>query len=282
MTTTIFGALLGGILSLLSPCSVMLLPAFFSYAFSSPGKLVGRTAVFYLGLITTLVPLGVLAGTVGAFFNKHRELFIMGASVVLIALGVIMLANIAIPYVTAPVGHSTVEGSGAVAVYVLGTIYGIAGMCAGPLLGAVLTASALGGDALYGGVLMLVFAAGMVVPLVVLALIWDRVPRIKNLVRPKELRIGKWRNTLTGVIGGVLLIVVGVLMWLTQGFQTITGIGGVDLAFTVENQAARIGAAVPNWLVLVAVVIIAVVGVLLARRKQRKTTEKQRVIDNIS
>ena len=32
-------AFLGGLLSLLSPCSIMLLPAFFAYAFNSPGKL---------------------------------------------------------------------------------------------------------------------------------------------------------------------------------------------------------------------------------------------------
>ena len=59
------GAFLGGLLSLLSPCSVMLLPSFFAYAFVHPSTLVTRTGVFYLGLITTLVPLGVFAGTVG-------------------------------------------------------------------------------------------------------------------------------------------------------------------------------------------------------------------------
>jgi hypothetical protein len=50
---------LGGLLSLLSPCSALLLPAFFAYAFQSRGVLVGRTAVFYLGLCATLVPLGM-------------------------------------------------------------------------------------------------------------------------------------------------------------------------------------------------------------------------------
>ena len=39
------GALLGGVLSLLSPCSVMLLPAFFAYAFTDPATLVARTAI---------------------------------------------------------------------------------------------------------------------------------------------------------------------------------------------------------------------------------------------
>lgn len=71
MEIGLLGAFLGGVLTLLSPCSVMLLPAFFSYAFSSPRQLLSRTGIFYLGLITTLVPLGVLAGTLGSYVNQH-------------------------------------------------------------------------------------------------------------------------------------------------------------------------------------------------------------------
>ncbi|BAS07616.1 biogenesis protein [Arthrobacter sp. Hiyo4] len=59
------GAFLGGILTLLSPCSALLLPAFFAYAFSTKTRLVARTALFYLGLLSTLVPLGCLPGRWG-------------------------------------------------------------------------------------------------------------------------------------------------------------------------------------------------------------------------
>jgi cytochrome c biogenesis protein CcdA len=52
-------AFLGGILSLLSPCSALLLPAFFAYAFQSRKELLAKTAVFYVGLAATLVPLGM-------------------------------------------------------------------------------------------------------------------------------------------------------------------------------------------------------------------------------
>ena len=47
MNLTLLGAFLGGILTLLSPCSVMLLPAFFAYAFSSPGALLARRYTRY-------------------------------------------------------------------------------------------------------------------------------------------------------------------------------------------------------------------------------------------
>ena len=64
----------GGVLSLLSPCSALLLPAFFAYAFG--GELVRKTGVFYLGLAATLVPLGMGISAVSALFYGQRGLLI--------------------------------------------------------------------------------------------------------------------------------------------------------------------------------------------------------------
>ncbi|MFV0254044.1 MAG: cytochrome c biogenesis CcdA family protein, partial [Beutenbergiaceae bacterium] len=205
MEIGLLGALAGGVLTLLSPCSAMLLPAFFSYAFDSSRQLLQRTGVFYLGLITTLVPLGVLAGTLGGFVNEHRFTLVRIAAIVVIVLGLLMLANVPIPMLT----RHGATGTSPAAVYALGTVYGLAGVCSGPLLGAVLTVAAISGNALYGGVILLVFAAGMAVPLLLLALAWGRLPWVKRLVKPREVRIGRWHNTWTGVIGAVLTIGLG-------------------------------------------------------------------------
>lgn len=72
MTISIAGALLGGVLPLLSPCSVILLPAFFAYAFEDVGRVLARIGALLLGLLTTLVPLDVLASTLGALVSEHR------------------------------------------------------------------------------------------------------------------------------------------------------------------------------------------------------------------
>lgn len=58
-------ALLGGLLALLSPCSALLLPAFFAYSIDSTSRLLARTGIFYAGLASTLVPLGAAARTPG-------------------------------------------------------------------------------------------------------------------------------------------------------------------------------------------------------------------------
>lgn len=59
-------------------------------------------------------------------------------------------------------------------------------MCAGPLLGAVLNLAALGGNALHGGIVLLVLAAGMALPLFPLAFLWAHLPVVR---RPEQLSI---------------------------------------------------------------------------------------------
>lgn len=211
-----------------------------------------RTGVFYLGLITSLVPLVVLAGTLGAIVSQHRSVFVTLAGTIVIVLGLIMLANIPLPFLRA--GHES-SGSSALSVYALGTVYGLAGVCAGPLLGAVLF-----------------FAAGMTLPLLVLALLWGRLPFIRRLVRPRGIAIGRWNNTWTGIIGGMLTIGLGILLIVTDGTSSLGGLLGASEQVRVEGWAQRMTQGVPDALVLGVVVAIAGLGWLTARTHRRQTT----------
>ncbi|WP_427871121.1 cytochrome c biogenesis CcdA family protein [Leucobacter luti] len=273
MELTLAGAFLGGVLTLLSPCSVMLLPAFFAYAFSSPSQLLARTAVFFGGLATALVPLGLLAGTLGAWVNQHRFALVTAASVLVILLGIALLLGIRIPgLAAASSGSGPADGSGdgasAAAVFALGTVYGLAGVCAGPLLGAALAFAAFGGNPLFGGLVLLVFAAGMTLPLLVLALLWDRAPAIRRLVRPREIRIGRWRNTWTSVVGGALTIGIGILLLVTQGTTALGSVLGATDQARLESAVLAWSSAIPNWVALVVGVALAAVWLIVARRRR--------------
>src|SRR5699024_8793543 len=236
--------------------------AFFSYAFSSPKALISRTGVFYLGLITTLVPLGVLAGTLGAFGNQHRFTFVTVASIIVIVLGIAMVLNVPIPALTRSAAPDATSGA---AVYALGTVYGLAGVCAGPLLGAVLTVAAVSGNALTGGLTTLVFAAGMTLPLLLVALVWGRLPFVKKLVRPRVVSIGSWHNTWTGLIGGVLTIGVGVLLLVTEGTTTLTGLLGASQQAALEGAVIESAGQIPDLLILGVVLVIALVAWVMVR-----------------
>lgn len=271
MSLSLLGAFLGGVLTLLSPCSVMLLPAFFAYAFSSPGALLARTGVFFLGLATALVPLGLLAGTLGAWVNQHRFTLVTVAAVLVIILGAAMLVGIRLPGVVPQRGA---ESASIASVFALGTVYGLAGVCAGPMLGAALTFAAFGGSALAGGLVLLVFAAGMTVPLVLLALLWDRVPAVRRWVRPRELVIGRWRNAWTNVVGGIITIGIGVLLLVTQGTTSLGGVLGATDQARLESAVMRFSANVPDWIVLGIFVVLA--GVWLAVALARRGRDRQR------
>lgn len=257
---TLAGAFVGGILTLLSPCSVMLLPAFFSYAFGQKKKLISRTGIFYVGLLVTLVPLGVLAGSVGAFMSENRGLLIVVAAVIVLILGVVQVIGVNLPFFPT---SATANDASSLSVFLLGTVYGLAGACSGPILGSVLTLAALGGNAIIGAITLAFFAAGMVLPLLVIAALWQRFTPIQRWLRPKEITIGKWRNTWTQVISGIFAIALGVFLLITRGVVE-GGILGASQQFELENWAMQATSAIPNWLVL-SIAGVIVIGLVIMR-----------------
>lgn len=251
------GAFLGGILTLLSPCSVMLLPAFFAYAFTSPAKLIGRTVIFYAGLSVTLVPLGVFSGSLGSLLTTQRMTLVTVAASVVILLGLWQLSGLPVPGMSRT-GSSGADSASAGSVFALGAVYAVAGVCAGPILGSVLMVAAVGGNAVYGGLVLALYALGMTVPLFVLAALWKRIgTRGRAFVAPKEISIGRWRNTRTMVVSGLLSVAIGVLLLVTEGTSSLSGFFTIGTQQAAESSLARWSESIPDgWFVAVVVIIV--------------------------
>lgn len=236
------GAFLGGLLALISPCSAMLLPAFFAYAFERPAKLLATTGIFYLGLAATLVPMGAAASTVGAALTTHRDTVVLVGSGMLIAFGAMQIAGVSFGFRFAQQTAGRLSPRSALSVLTLGAVYGLAGFCAGPILGSVLTVAALGGDPVYGGALLLVYALGMVVPLAILALLWDRLQLgRRSWLRGRDLQLGSLRTHTTSLVSGLLFIGIGLLFLLTDGTGTIAGPFSVDAQVDAQVWVQRVG-----------------------------------------
>jgi len=251
------GAFLGGLAALLSPCAAMLLPSFFAYAFGdAKHRLVARTGAFYLGLLLTLVPLGLGAGVLGGLLATHRQALATGGGLVLIVLGLVTALGIRIPVP----GLRSSGGTGPVAVIAMGAVYGLAGACTGPLLGAVLTMAAVGGAPLYGALLLACFGAGMVAPLLLLAWLWDGFD-VARLLRPRELRIGPVETTWWALLSGLLMAGLGVLFLATDATSAIGGLLDARQQAELENQLRAWSLGVPD-LVMMAV-IAAVAGAVI-------------------
>lgn len=267
------GAFLGGLLTLLSPCSALLLPAFFAYAFTSPVKLVARTGLFYLGLLSTLVPLGVFAGVLGSLVTQHRDVLIATGSALVITVGAAQLIGIRLPSMF----RSGRQGNGSVlSVFVLGSVYGIAGACTGPILGTVLTIAAVGSSPVYGAVLLAVYALGMALPLFALSLLWDRLGMSgRRWLRPRPVKVGRWSNSLVTVLSGALSVGIGVLLLVTDGTAGLGGMLTVSDQFRLESA---VGGATSDWsdtvFLVVAVAVLAVVAIIYGKSRRQPSSDR--------
>ncbi|MBA2713219.1 MAG: cytochrome c biogenesis protein CcdA [Rubrobacteraceae bacterium] len=254
---------LGGLLSLLSPCSALLLPAFFAYAFQSRGELVGRTAVFYLGLCATLVPLGMGISAVSALVYGHRSTLITVSGLVIIVLGVIQILGGGISFGPVERLRGRVTGDSIVTTFFLGAVYGFAGFCSGPILGAVLTVAATSGSVLRGAGLLATYAAGMAAPLFLMSLLWQRFDLgHRRWLRGREVSLGRFRFHTTNLISGLMFVAIGVLFIVFEGTSGLEGLyaagGATDLAFAAERWVDAASERLPVS------VALAVIGVLFA------------------
>jgi cytochrome c biogenesis protein CcdA len=277
----LLAAFAAGVLALLSPCSALLLPSFFAYAFASRSALLLRTVAFYGGLLLTLVPLGTGASAASSLFYGHRGLLIAIAGWSIIGLGVMQLLGrgFAMPFASKLQAWSnrqsgTASGGRAtwLSTVALGAVYGLAGFCSGPVLGAILTMAATQGSPLQGGLLLAVYALGMAAPLFVLAALWDRFELgRRSWLRGRVLRLGPVTVHTTSLVSGLLFVAIGILFLRFDGTAGITGVLGLgdttDLEFEAQRWIGEVTAAVPAWALPAGVALLA--GLVAWRRSRR-------------
>ena len=274
MDVGLLSAFIGGILALLSPCGALLLPAFFASTVGAGPRLWLHGAVFYAGLLVVLVPLGVGAGVVGSVFVSHRETVIIAASVLLIALGLAQALGFGFDAARLLPGADAIQNqaaarAGLVKTALLGAASGVAGFCAGPILGAVLTLAAAQGDVVTAGTLLAIYGAGMVVPLVVIAALWDHIgPRTRTVLRGRSISVFGRELHSTSVITGLLIAAVGVLFWATNGLITMPELLPTDAQAWIQQRSA----ALANPYVDGAVIIAVAAGAFVLWRRARART----------
>jgi cytochrome c biogenesis protein CcdA len=265
---------LGGLLSLLSPCSALLLPAFFAYAFQSRVELVGRTAVFYLGLCATLVPLGMGISAVSSLVYGHGSTLITVSGLVIVVFGVVQIAGSGFAFGPVERLRGRIRGDSLVTTFCLGAVYGFAGFCSGPILGAVLTVAASSGSTLRGAGLLATYAAGMAAPLFLMALLWDRLDLgHRRWLRGRELSLGRLRFHTTNLLSGLMFVAIGVMFIAFEGTSGLEGLyasgGATDFAFSAERWAEAVSGGVPVSAVLAALGLL-FGGYLLYKLSQRR------------
>jgi cytochrome c-type biogenesis protein len=213
--TTLLASFLGGVVALLAPCCVsVMLPAYLATGFRRRTGVLAATLVFAAGVATVIVPIGLGATALVSLISGHHLLvFSIGGAAMAVG-GIAMLVGWKpqLPMVAgrAPSGH----GFGSV--YGLGVFSGAASSCCAPVLAGVAVLS--GAAAAFPAALAvsLTYVAGMVTPLCLLALVWDRRDwGASRLLQGRQVTLGvgrlRRRMPLGSAASGVLLIAMGAL-----------------------------------------------------------------------
>lgn len=219
MTAALLTAFAGGVLTLTAPCAAMLVPAFFAYAFNSRTTLFARSFVFFTGLLVALVPLGAFAGVIGGAILPHQQVISIVAGVAVALMGVVQALALPFPHVRLPGRKSAGRSDTPIAVFLLGLGYGLAAIgCTGPILGAIFVLATQTASTMGGIVLMLAYATGMFLPVLVLALLWEACNLSSRAwLKPRPVQLLGRRTTVGALVSGVLFVILGLLMATTGG-----------------------------------------------------------------
>ena len=230
-TGSALAAFFAGMVALFAPCCIVFLaPSYLVAAVkNNRWRLLPLTLVFASGLALVLVPITLGVSLIaGAIAKYHAPLYWAGG-LLMIGLGVLALSGRmwAMPSVLrAP---DTTRGDSAT-FFSLGVFSGIASSCCAPVLVGVMTLSALAGNPVGGLFLGLAFVFGMVLPLLLMALLWDVAKlnqRKWGKARPVNIRMGRFslHSNTVNLIVAIAFLVMGVGVIALAGSTSMTGPG---------------------------------------------------------
>ncbi len=218
-------ALLAGMLSFVSPCVLPIVPPYLAYmsgiSFSKLTEGRRRASAtlaavsFAFGLSTIFLLLGFTASTLGSFFLEHQAVFGKVSGIIISVFGLHFVGVLRIAILDREarfdVGN---RGGSTFGAFVLGLAFAFGWVpCIGPQLGAILSLAAQESSVARGTVLLGVYAMGLGLPFVLVAVFINRSMQAINWVRPYMRRIE------IGI--GVLLLITG-LMLLSGTFSAIS------------------------------------------------------------
>ena len=233
---TIWGAVIAGLISFLSPCVLPLVPAYLGFLGGTTiDQLTGEgdevdvgatrrvilAAVFFvLGLTTVFVTLGAAASVLGNLLAIYKNELGMAAGVFIIIFGLHFLGIIKIPLLYRSARMDVqMESASLIGAYLMGMAFAFGWTpCVGPVLAPILTMAGNSETVMQGIILLLFYSMGLGIPFIAAAV----------AVTPFMSFMARFRKHLMTMekIMGVLLVVTGVLFITgSQGYFGINSIG---------------------------------------------------------
>jgi cytochrome c-type biogenesis protein len=282
---SVVAAIVAGSIALFAPCCIsVMLPAYFASSFQNRRALVAMTFVFGAGVATIVLPIAMGAAVFRSLFSAHHITVYLVGGLLMLTLAAYTLAGGQIRMPTPSRGASRRKGP--LSIYTLGVFSGIATSCCAPVLAGVIALSGAASSFLVALGYGTAYVFGMVAPLFVISLLWDRYDwRASRLFRPRSYtwRAGKVHRTISGsnLASGVLLTLMGsAAVWLAFSGNSMPSPTGWQAHLTARLQhyghnVSKALAWVPSWLAGgIVVLAIAPLGLRATRqlRGKRRTS----------
>lgn len=235
-------AVVGGILSFVSPCVLPLVPPYLCFmAGVSLDELAGEaetggirrrvvvaSIAFVLGFSTIFVALGATASTIGRLLALYLPTLAVISGVVILVMGLHFLGVFRIPLLMREARMDVRRAPGPVGAYVMGLAFAFGwSPCIGPVLGSILFVAGSEATAFEGARLLVAYSLGLGIPFVLAALFSTS---FLGLMR----RFRRHMHRVEQAMGG-LLVVTGILFltgqmstlsfWLLEKFPGLASVG---------------------------------------------------------
>lgn len=214
VTTSIVAAFIAGIAALFAPCCItVLLPSYLGSIFKERYKVVLMTFVFFLGILTVFLPIGLGAAALAQFFDQYHNVIFTFGGLMLVGLGLSLILGktFSIPSPVSP----SIKSQSVLSIYILGIFSAIATTCCAPVLAGVLALSATSGSIFLGGVYAISYVLGMVLPLFIIATFLDKIDftqKFSSFHRPRSIDLfgHTYRFLLSEMVAGIVFLSMGV------------------------------------------------------------------------
>lgn len=228
-------AFLAGVVGILTPCSLAILPAFFAYGFEGKKQITKKTMTFFLGFTPVFIIFGLLATFFGktiAIFQQNNRILVTVAGIFIMLFGLMALFGR---------GFSGIQirkktDKSVLGVFLFGVFFAVGfTACMGPIIFGILLIAGVLQNYLYASFLMLSYSFGLFVPLFLISMLSDRY-NFSRFMNNINKRLG---FPLTNLISGGLLIAIG-LVFIIYGGTFITGnlgLGSVTIfIYSIQNS----------------------------------------------
>lgn len=281
LNVSLLVAFIAGIVTILSPCLLPLLPAFFSYTFKEKTKITFMTLIFFAGFTSMFIAMGLVAAFFGIasllILQENYSFFIQIAGAILILFGFMALAGTGFSGIL--IRKKTAHDSFGVFLY--GVLFALGWtVCIGPILAGVLSMAALFHNYFTAVLLMFFYSLGMFVPVFLFSYFydthhWEKLPWIQGKMYSFSFRNKAYSIHTSNLISGVLFLAVGIFFIIFKGTGPISSLyyfGLKDLFYDIQRMLLSGGIVfnILGVLIISIVVYLVYKGLRSAKMKNAK------------